>query len=92
MTPDDLTNAEELIDVWEPVGEHPCLPSMRTLNEMDALRKALAQAEHRASLANRDYYDVRAELDRVRNVRDELHRERDEWKAKYYTSESRRTL
>lgn len=92
MTSDDLARAEELIDVWEPVGENPCLPSMPTLNEMAALRKALAQAEHRASLANRDYYGVKAELDRVRHERHELRLERDQWKAKYYTSESRRTL
>lgn len=81
MNPDDLTNAEELIDVWEPVGENPCLASM-TIPAMTAegveLRKALAQAEHRASMANRDYYAAKAEADR--------------WKAKFYALESRGIL
>lgn len=79
MTSEDLANAEELIDVWEPMGEHPCLPyGLPSVNEVAFLRKALQQAEHRASLANRDVEAMRLE--------------RDQWKAKYYTSESRRTL
>lgn len=83
MSPEDLANAEAEIDVWAPMGENPCLPQMYVRaefvrTEIESLRKALTQAEHRASLANRDYVVMR--------------RDRDEWRAKFYRLESRGAL
>ncbi len=72
MTSDDLANAEAEIDVWEPMGEHPCLPSMPTLNEMSALRKALTQAastEQAGAVGHPiDWDNIRSDLAHLRSV------------------------